>query len=103
MKHVVFNQGAVNSIFMVFGRINQGLNSNLLIWHLFSGLMLIRFNNFRFVLDVQIVRQEVKEVITDEDLDKIVDIVLEETDTIWLFEQMGVSVSTEAEDHSTIE
>lgn len=53
--------------------------------------------------DVQIVRQEVKEVITDEDLDKVIDIVLEETDTIWLFEQKAISVSTEADDHNTIE
>lgn len=48
-------------------------------------------------------RQEVKEVVAEEDLDKMVDIALEETDTMWLFEQKGVSISTESEDHAAIE
>lgn len=53
--------------------------------------------------DVQTMRQEVKEILTEEDLNKIVDITLEETDTIWLYEQKQTAVSTESEEFSSIE
>nr|XP_039271960.1 dynein intermediate chain 4, axonemal-like [Styela clava] len=53
--------------------------------------------------DVQIMRQEVKEILKEEDLNKIVDITLEESDTIWLFEQKQTALSTEGEDFADID
>lgn len=44
------------------------------------------------------VRKEEVEELTEQDLNKVVDIILEETDTIWMFEQKGVAVSEEGED-----
>ncbi|CAK8676221.1 dynein axonemal intermediate chain 4-like [Clavelina lepadiformis] len=53
--------------------------------------------------DVMTVRREEIEELTDEDLNKVVDIILEETDTIWFFEQKGISVSEESEDADTVQ
>ena len=47
-------------------------------------------------------RRDEVEVPTEEDLNKIVDIILEETDTIWLFDQKGVAVSVESEEAALI-
>lgn len=49
------------------------------------------------------VRREEVENLTEEDLNKVVNILLEETDTIWMFEQKGVAVSEEGEDAATIQ
>ena len=43
-------------------------------------------------------REEVKEELTEEDLEKPVPISLMETDTIWLLDIIGVSVSLESEE-----
>ncbi|CAL1536674.1 unnamed protein product [Lymnaea stagnalis] len=43
-------------------------------------------------------RQEVQEVPTEEDLEKIVDITLTETETIWMFDMPDVKVSQESEE-----
>ena len=53
-------------------------------------------------LDVTTMRREEVEVPTEEELNKIVDIILEETDTIWMFDQKGVAVSIESEDAEAI-
>ncbi|NXE51441.1 WDR78 protein, partial [Casuarius casuarius] len=48
--------------------------------------------------DVQVRREETKEQLTKEDLDRIVDIYLTETETIWIFDMPSVMVSVESED-----
>ena len=57
----------------------------------------ICLDNVLFV-EVTTMRREEVEVPTEEELNKVVDIILEETDTIWMFDQKGVAVSVEAED-----
>lgn len=57
--------------------------------------------NFLF-LDIRHKREEVKEVLADDDLEKIVDLTLTETETIWLLDMPTVCVSNEAEDASAI-
>jgi len=52
--------------------------------------------------DVTTIRREKKEVLTENDLNKIVHISLEETETFWFYEQAGVRVSGEAEDSEDI-
>ena len=47
-------------------------------------------------------RQEVQEIPTEEDLVKIVDITLTETDTIWMFDLPDVKVSKETEEATVI-
>ena len=42
------------------------------------------------------------EIPTEDELNKIVDIILEETDTFWLFDQKGVAVSAEGEEAEMI-
>jgi len=53
--------------------------------------------------DVTTVRKEEIEELTEEDLNKVVHIILEETDTIWLFDQKGTAVSDESDDAKLIE
>nr|XP_002131353.1 WD repeat-containing protein 78 [Ciona intestinalis]BCG62024.1 WD repeat-containing protein 78 [Ciona intestinalis] len=53
--------------------------------------------------DVMTVRREEVEDLTDEDLNKMVDVILEETDTIWMFEQKGIAVSEESEESQIIQ
>ncbi|XP_010223835.1 PREDICTED: WD repeat-containing protein 78-like [Tinamus guttatus] len=50
------------------------------------------------ITDVQVRREEVKEQLTNEELDRRVDIYLTETETIWIFDMPSVVMSTEAED-----
>uniref|UniRef100_A0A8C4K922 Uncharacterized protein n=1 Tax=Dromaius novaehollandiae TaxID=8790 RepID=A0A8C4K922_DRONO len=50
------------------------------------------------ITDVQVRREETKEQLTKEDLDRIVDIYLTETETIWIFDMPSVMVSVESED-----
>ncbi|KAJ8277925.1 hypothetical protein GJAV_G00081750 [Gymnothorax javanicus] len=52
--------------------------------------------------DVQVRREEVKEHIRDDMLDDMVDILLSETDTIWLLDLPGVSVSEESEEVAAV-
>ncbi|BFY99711.1 hypothetical protein BsWGS_02751 [Bradybaena similaris] len=47
-------------------------------------------------------RQEIQEQPTEADLDKIVDITLAETDTIWMFDMPDVKVSTESAEAETV-
>ncbi|XP_005105983.1 WD repeat-containing protein 78 isoform X2 [Aplysia californica] len=47
-------------------------------------------------------RQEVQEIPTEEDLVKIVDITLTETDTIWMFDMPDIKVSKECEEATDI-
>ena len=42
--------------------------------------------------------EQVPEELTEEDLEKVIDIELEETETIWLLDLPGVCVSTESDD-----
>lgn len=51
---------------------------------------------------VQYKREEVVEDLTEEDLEKIVDIDLTETETIWLLDMPGVCVSLESEEAATV-
>lgn len=53
-------------------------------------------------LDIRHKREEVKEVLADDDLEKIVDLTLTETETIWLLDMPTVCVSNEADDASAI-
>lgn len=48
-------------------------------------------------------RQEIQEVPTEADLEKIVDITLTETETIWMFDLPDVKISTESEEVHDIE
>ena len=54
------------------------------------------------VLDVTMVRREQSEVVTEEDLDKMVHVNLEETETIWMYEQLGTCISTKSPDANAI-
>lgn len=62
----------------------------------------VSFTSFLQTLEVTTVRRDEIEVPTEEELNKIVDIILEETDTIWLFDQKGVAISTESEEAQII-
>ena len=48
-------------------------------------------------------REPVKEELTDKDLEKIVDLTLTETETIWLLDMPGVCCSTESEEAAGIQ
>ncbi|NWX12210.1 WDR78 protein, partial [Aegotheles bennettii] len=52
--------------------------------------------------DVQARREAIKEELTEEELDKRVDIYLTETETIWILDMPSVVVSTESEDAARI-
>ncbi|KAJ8279085.1 hypothetical protein COCON_G00061510 [Conger conger] len=52
--------------------------------------------------DVQVRREEVKEQIREDMLDDVVDRHLSETDTIWLLDLPGISVSVESEEAATV-
>ena len=49
-----------------------------------------------------VVRQDVKEDLTEEDLEKTVAFNLTETETIWLLDMPGVCISTESEEASVV-
>ena len=49
-----------------------------------------------------VVRQDVKEDLTEEDLEKIVTFNLTETETIWLLDMPGICVSTESEEAAVV-
>ena len=51
---------------------------------------------------IKIQREDVKEEIAEDDLDKIVDLTLTETETIWLLDMPGVCCSTESEEADAI-
>ena len=51
---------------------------------------------------VQYKREEVKEQLTEEDLDKIHDINLSETETLWLLDMPGICVSLESEEAPSV-
>nr|XP_009687174.1 PREDICTED: WD repeat-containing protein 78 isoform X3 [Struthio camelus australis] len=50
------------------------------------------------ITDIQVRREEIKEQLTKEDLDRRVDIYLTETETIWMLDMPSVMVSVESED-----
>ncbi|XP_052522839.1 dynein axonemal intermediate chain 4 isoform X2 [Tympanuchus pallidicinctus] len=52
--------------------------------------------------DVQVRREEIKEQVTEEDLDKRVDIYLTETETLWMLDLPPVVVSVESEDAARV-
>ncbi|NXF85203.1 WDR78 protein, partial [Eubucco bourcierii] len=52
--------------------------------------------------DVQVRQEEIKNL-TEEDLDRRVDLFLTETETLWLLEQPSVVVSTESEDAARVQ
>ena len=47
-------------------------------------------------------RVDVEEDLKEDDLDKIVDLTLTETETIWLLDMPGVCVSTESEEAESV-
>ncbi|XP_074858438.1 dynein axonemal intermediate chain 4 isoform X2 [Carettochelys insculpta] len=53
--------------------------------------------------EVQVRRDEIKEQLTKEDIDKRVDIYLTETETIWLLDMPTVMVSVESEDAEKVQ
>ncbi|XP_050818876.1 dynein axonemal intermediate chain 4 isoform X3 [Gopherus flavomarginatus] len=53
--------------------------------------------------DVQVRRDEIKEQLTKEDIDKRVDIYLTETETIWLLDMPTVMMSVESEDAEKVQ
>uniref|UniRef100_A0A8C0G552 Dynein axonemal intermediate chain 4 n=1 Tax=Chelonoidis abingdonii TaxID=106734 RepID=A0A8C0G552_CHEAB len=53
--------------------------------------------------DVQVRRDEIKEQLTKEDIDKRVDIYLTETETIWLLDMPTVMLSVESEDAEKVQ
>ncbi|NXI43275.1 WDR78 protein, partial [Galbula dea] len=52
--------------------------------------------------DVQVRQEEIKEELTEEDLDKRVDIYLTETETLWIMDMPSVVVSSEAEEAARV-
>nr|XP_056700737.1 dynein axonemal intermediate chain 4 [Euleptes europaea] len=50
------------------------------------------------LIDVQVRREEAQEPLTKEELEKVVDIYLTETETIWMFDMPTIMVSSEAEE-----
>jgi len=52
--------------------------------------------------EVTMVRREQVDVVTEDDLDKMVNVNLEETETIWMYEQLGTCISTKSPDANTI-
>uniref|UniRef100_A0A674JV03 Uncharacterized protein n=1 Tax=Terrapene triunguis TaxID=2587831 RepID=A0A674JV03_9SAUR len=73
----------------------------------FPLLILEQKNIFIFTLynltDVQVRRDEIKEQLTKEDIDKRVDIYLTETETIWLLDMPTVMMSVESEDAEKVQ
>ena len=68
---------------------------------------LFRFINHLFVIYVlteitRVIREEPKEELTEHDLEKVHDITLTETDTIWILDIPGVCVSLESEEAEEI-
>ncbi|XP_067996965.1 dynein axonemal intermediate chain 4 [Melanerpes formicivorus] len=53
--------------------------------------------------DVQMRQGEIKEQLTEEDLDRRVDVFLTETETLWILEKPSVVVSAESEDAARIQ
>ena len=51
-----------------------------------------------FPVEIRHKREDVKEDLKDEDLEKIIDLTLTETETIWLLDMPGVCVSTESDE-----
>ena len=49
-----------------------------------------------------VVRQDVKEDLTEDDLEKTVTFNLTETETIWLLDMPGVCISTESEEAAVV-
>ncbi|NWU73046.1 WDR78 protein, partial [Pterocles burchelli] len=52
--------------------------------------------------DVQVRQEEIKEELTEEDLDRRVDIYLTETETLWIWDMPSVVVSAESEDAARV-
>ncbi|XP_050403296.1 dynein axonemal intermediate chain 4 isoform X1 [Patella vulgata] len=52
--------------------------------------------------DIQFKREETKEIVTDSDLEKTVDLNLSETETIWLLDMPDICVFTESEEAPSI-
>ena len=52
---------------------------------------------------VQYKREEVKEILTEDDLEKTIHINLTETPTIWLLDMCGVCVSLETEEAAEVQ
>ena len=51
-----------------------------------------------FSVEIRHKREEVKETLTEDDLGKVVNLTLTETETIWLLDMPGTSVSNESEE-----
>ena len=47
-------------------------------------------------------REEVKEVLTEADLDKVVDINLSETEMIWLLDMPGIRISSDSDEAAEV-
>lgn len=56
-----------------------------------------------FFVDIKVKREDVKEVLLEDDLEKIVDLTLTETATIWLLDMPTVCVSNEADEAKSIQ
>ncbi|XP_028666813.1 dynein axonemal intermediate chain 4 [Erpetoichthys calabaricus] len=52
--------------------------------------------------DVQIRREEVKDIVTEDMLDKTVDVYLTETETLWILDMPATMISTDAEEAETV-
>lgn len=55
-------------------------------------------NSFSVMVDVQVRREEMLEQLTKHDLEKAVDILLTETETIWIFNMPTAMISSESEE-----
>ncbi|XP_064003529.1 dynein axonemal intermediate chain 4 isoform X2 [Pogoniulus pusillus] len=53
--------------------------------------------------DMQVRQEEIKEQLTEEDLDRRVNLFLTETETLWILEKPSVVVSTESEDAARVQ
>ncbi|GAB0193266.1 dynein axonemal intermediate chain 4 [Grus japonensis] len=89
--------GATGSGFLSSFSVHQTLGVNATLGS-FSRVAIIR----DYPRDVQVRREEIKEELTKEDLDRRVDIYLTETETIWILDMPSVVVSVESEDASRV-
>lgn len=57
---------------------------------------------YLYFAEIRHKREDIKEDLKEEDLDKIVDLTLTETETIWLLDMPGVCVSTESDEAAIV-
>ncbi|NXK12490.1 WDR78 protein, partial [Herpetotheres cachinnans] len=86
--------GATGSVFLSSFSMHQTSGANASLGSFTRSRLLTSYN----FSDVQVRQEEIKEELTEADLDRRVDIYLTETETIWILDMPSVVVSVESED-----